>query len=94
MTTTIEPLAAATDILLPGASRGHRLRRLAMTYGHAERNLAFIRQLEAEARQLRCHYGHDGASLAAQRVTSEPVAADQGGEYSTEVPQQVHVQGR
>ena len=24
-----------------------------MTYGHAERNLAFIRQLEAETRQLR-----------------------------------------
>ena len=52
MTTTLELLAAATDIVLPGASLGHRLRRLAMTYGHAERNLAFIRQLEAETRQL------------------------------------------
>src|SRR5690348_9395197 len=31
----------------------HRPRRLAVTYGHAERNLAFIRQLEAETRQLR-----------------------------------------
>lgn len=31
-----------------------------MTYGHAERNLAFIRQLEAETRQLtaRCAAGH------------------------------------
>jgi hypothetical protein len=51
MTTTNEPLAAETGIVLR-AGRGHRLRRLAMTYGHAERNLAFIRQLEAETRQL------------------------------------------
>jgi hypothetical protein len=27
-------------------------RRMAMAYGHAERNLALIRQLEAETRQL------------------------------------------
>ena len=60
-----------------------------MTYGHAERNLAFIRQLEAETRQLRCHHGPDGASLAPQPVASERVAAaDQGDEYSREVQQQ------
>jgi hypothetical protein len=63
-----------------------------MTYGHAERNLAFIRQLEAETRQLRCHHGPDGASLAAQPVASERVAAaDQGDEYSREVPQQTRI---
>jgi hypothetical protein len=30
----------------------HRLRDTAMGYGHAERNLALIRQLEAETREL------------------------------------------
>jgi hypothetical protein len=92
MTTTLELLAVATDILLPGASLGHRLRRLAMTYGHAERNLAFIRQLEAEAQQLHCHYGPDGASLAAQPDGVWTwAAADQGGEYSREVQQQTRI---
>jgi hypothetical protein len=60
-----------------------------MTYGHAERNLAFIRQLEAEARQLRCHYGPDAASLAAQpNGVWTWAAADQGGEYSRREVQQ------
>jgi hypothetical protein len=63
-----------------------------MTYGHAERNLAFIRQLETEARQLRCHYGPDGASLATQpNGVWTWAAADQACEDSREVQQQTRI---
>jgi hypothetical protein len=52
-----------------------------MTYGHAERNLALIRQLEAEMRQLGVSSASDHVPLSDQRLPGD----DQGAPAPAEV---------
>ena len=46
-----------------------------MTYGHAERNLAFIRQLEAETRQLRVLSAVGHAPLSDEQMRGDDEVA-------------------
>lgn len=57
-----------------------------MPYGHAERNLALIRQLEAEMRQLDVSSAGGRAPPADQRLPGAPASAEAVSDRDGSIP--------